>query len=147
MALPPLGPGPLAQPLAEALRFMRSGNGDSRVTRVENVPEACVDEVCALGYRAIRERARTISTTRQLCPTCPASRLNLVRAACNRFIRERGGMLEPYEPRDERACVSLFHEWREQKQQAGSDDWACALLEDAAVARMRRHCLTLPNSG
>ncbi|MGB4995400.1 MAG: phosphatidylglycerol lysyltransferase domain-containing protein, partial [Nitrospira sp.] len=133
MALPPLGPGPLAQPLAEALRFMRERNGDSRVTRVENVPEACVDEVRALGYRATAKEPDYLYDASALSDLSGES-FKSPRAACNRFIRERGGMLEPYEPRDERACVSLFHEWREQKQQAGSDDWACALLEDAAGA-------------
>ena len=133
MALPPLGPGPLAQPLAEALRFMRERNCDSRVTRVENVPEACVDEVRALGYRATAKEPDYLYDASALSDLSGES-FKSPRAACNRFIRERGGMLEPYEPRDERACVSLFHEWREQKQQAGSDDWACALLEDAAGA-------------
>jgi hypothetical protein len=49
-------------------------------------------------------------------------------------MREQGGVLEPYDLRDRTACLSLFHEWREQKQRAGSDDWAEALLEDAVGA-------------
>ena len=44
-------------------------------------------------------------------------------------------MLEPYDPRDATACVSLFHEWCEQKHRAGADDWASALLQDAAGAQ------------
>ena len=133
MALPPLGAGPLAQPLAEAFRFMRERNGDSRVTRVENVPEACIDEVRALGYRATAKEPDYLYEASALSDLSGES-LKSPRAACNRFIRERGGMLEPYEPRDQRACVSLFHEWREQKQRAGADDWASALLADAAGA-------------
>lgn len=43
-------------------------------------------------------------------------------------------MLEPYDPRDATACVSLFYEWCEQKRRAGVDDWASALLQDAAGA-------------
>ena len=90
----------------------RERNGDSRVTRVENVPEACVDEVRALGYRATAKEPDYLYDASALSDLSGES-FKSPRAACNRFIRERGGMLEPYEPRDERACVSLFHEWRD----------------------------------
>ena len=56
------------------------------------------------------------------------------RAACNRFEREQGGTLQPYDPRDRTACLSLFHEWSDQKAQAGAEDLARALLQDAAGA-------------
>lgn len=133
MALPPLGAGPVARPLAEAFHFMRERNGDSRVTRVENVSEACVQEIRALGYRVTAKEPDYLYDASALSDLAGES-FKSSRAACNRFMRERGGMLEPFEPRDERACVSLFHEWREQKQQGGADDWACALLQDAAGA-------------
>ncbi len=133
MALPPLGAGPFGQPLAAAFRFMRERNGGSPVTRVENVSEACVDEVRALGYHVTPKEPDYLYDASDLADLAGES-YKSPRAACNRFVREWGGVLEPYDLRDETACVSLFHEWREQKQWAGADDWACALLQDAAGA-------------
>lgn len=133
MVLPPLGPGPLAQPLAAAFRFIRERNGASPVTRVENVSEDCVAEVRALGYRVISKDVDYLYDAAGLADlTGEAYRSQ--RASCNRFIREQGGVLEFYNPRDRTACLSLFHEWSEQKQRAGDGDWGHALLQDAAGA-------------
>ncbi len=133
MVLPPLGEGPLAQPLEAAFRFMRERNGDSSVTRMENVPEAYVAELRAFGYEVIGKEPDYLYAAADLADLAGEA-YRSPRAACNRFMREQGGVLEPYDLRDRTACLSLFQEWREQKQRAGSDDWAEALLEDAAGA-------------
>jgi len=133
MVLPPLGEGPLAQPLEAAFRFMRERNGDSSVTRMENVPEACVAELRALGYEVAGKEPDYLYAAADLADLAGEA-YRSPRAACNRFMREQGGVLEPYDSRDRTACLSLFQEWREQKQRAGPDDWAEALLEDAAGA-------------
>lgn len=133
MVLPPLGAGPLGPPLAAAFRFMRERNGASSATRVENVPEASVAEICALGYRVAAKDSDYLYDAADLTDLTGDS-YRSQRAACNRFVREQGGTLEAYDPRDRTACFSLFHEWSEQKQQAGADDWAHALLQDAAGA-------------
>ncbi len=133
MVMPPLGTGPLAPPLAAAFRFMRERNGASSVTRVENVPEASVAEMCSLGYRVTTKDSDYLYDAADLVAlTGDAHRSH--RAACNRFVREQGGTLEPYDPGDRMACLSLFREWCDQKQSAGVDDWADALLQDAAGA-------------
>ena len=133
MVLPPLGAGSLAEPLAAAFRFMRERNGDSPVTRVENVSEAYVSEVRALGYEVTEKESDYLYAAADLADL-RGELYRSPRAACNRFVREHGGVLEPYHPRDRTACLSLFHEWREQKQRTGPDDWTDALLEDAAGA-------------
>lgn len=133
MVLPPLGQGALAQPLAAAFRFMRERNGDSLVTRMENVPEACVAELRALGYEVTEKEPDYLYAAADLADLAGEA-YRSPRAACNRFVREQAGVLEPYDPRDRTACLSVFHEWREQKQRHGPDDWAEALLEDAVEA-------------
>ena len=133
MVLPPLGTGPLAQSLDAAFRFMRERNGDSLVTRVENVSEASVAEIRALGYRVIVKDADYLYAADDLADLMGEA-YKSPRAAYNRFVREQGGALEPYDARDRTACLSLFHEWSEQKQAAGADDWGRALLQDAAGA-------------
>lgn len=133
MALPPLGTGSIAPPLSAAFRFMRERNGDSSVTRVENVPEACLAEVRRLGYRVIAKEPDYLYDAENLAALIGDS-YRSPRAACNRFAREHEAVLEPYDPRDRAACLSLFHEWSEQKARAGADDWGGALLQDAAGA-------------
>jgi Fe-S-cluster containining protein len=133
MVLPPLGAGPFGPPFAAAFRFMRERNGVSSVTRVENVPETCTAEVSALGYRMTAKDSDYLYDAADLTDFTGDS-YRSQRAACNRFMREQGGTLEVYDQRDRTACLSLFHEWSEQKQQAGADDWAHALLQDAAGA-------------
>lgn len=133
MVLPPLGTGPLAPALHAAFRFMRERNGNLAVTRIENVPESCVDEVRRLGYRVVDKEADYLYAAVDLA-ALTGETYKSPRAACNRFLREQGGVLEPYDPRDRTACLSLFHEWSEQKHLAGAEDWGRALLQDAAGA-------------
>lgn len=133
MALPPLGIGPLAQRLDVAFRFMRERNGDSLVTRVENVSEACATEIRMLGYRVVAKDPDYLYTADDMAGL-RGEPYKSHRAACNRFVREQGGLLEPYDPRDRTACLSLFHEWSVQKKAAGLDAWGDALLQDAAGA-------------
>ena len=133
MVMPPLGSGPLAQPLAAAFRFMRERNGMSPVTRVENVSEACVAEVRALGYQVTTKEADYLYPSADLADLTGES-YKSQRAACNRFIREQGGVLESYDLRDRTACLSLLYEWSGQKQRADDGDWGHALLQDATGA-------------
>lgn len=133
MALPPLGTGAIAQSLSAAFRFMRERNGDSSVTRVENVSEAYLTEVRSLGYRVITKDSDYLYDAEDLTALIGDS-YKSPRAACNRFLREQSGVFEPYDPGDRTACLSLFREWRAQKQTAGADDWGRALLQDAAGA-------------
>jgi Fe-S-cluster containining protein len=133
MALPPLGTGSIAESLGAAFRFMRERNGDSSVTRMENLSEAYVTEVRRLGYRVVKKDPDYLYHAEDLA-NLAGEAYKSPRAACNRFVREHDGVLEPYDPRDRTACLSLFHEWSEQKMQAGADEWGRALLKDAAGA-------------
>ncbi|HVG02284.1 MAG TPA: phosphatidylglycerol lysyltransferase domain-containing protein [Nitrospira sp.] len=141
MALPPLGTGSIADTLNTAFRYMRERNGDSPVTRVENVPAAHMPEMHRLGYRVIEKNPDYLYAADHLADLT-GDAYRSPRAACNRFIRERGGVLEPYDPRELSACLSLFHEWREHKQQGIFDDWERALLQDAAGAHETAVSLT-----
>ncbi|CAE6754326.1 conserved hypothetical protein [Nitrospira defluvii] len=133
MVLPPLGTGPLAEPVAAAFRLMRERNGSSSVTRMANVPEASVAELRAAGYVVTAQEPDYLYAAADLADLV-GDAYRSPRAACNRFLREHDGVFEPYDPRDRPACLSLFREWSEQKQRAGEDDWAKALLEDATGA-------------
>ncbi len=133
MVLPPLGAGPFRDAVAAAFRFMRERNGTSSVTRIDNVPEALVRELQDAGYVATAKEPDYLYAAADLADLA-GDAYRSPRAACNRFVREYGGVFEPFDVRDRPACVSLFREWHEQKQRDGSDSWAQALLEDAAGA-------------
>ncbi|MDR4472382.1 MAG: phosphatidylglycerol lysyltransferase domain-containing protein [Nitrospira sp.] len=133
MVLPPLGTGPLVEPVAAAFRVMRERNGASSVTRIDNVPEASVAELRAGGYVVTAREPDYLYAAADLVELA-GDAYRSPRAACNRFVREHGGVCEPYDLRDRPACLSLFREWSEQKERAGKDDWAKVLLEDAAGA-------------
>lgn len=133
MALPPLGTGSIAQSLSAAFRFMRARNGDSLVTRVENLSEAYLPEVRRLGYRVTAKEPDYLYDAEAVTDLIGET-YKSPRASCNRFVREHEGALEPYDLRDRTACLSLFHEWSEQKAQASADNWERALLQDAAGA-------------
>ena len=129
----PLGPGPLALPLEAAFREMRRHNGDSSVTRVENVPEARVPALRALGYRLTCKDPDYVYAAADVADLA-GDAYRAQRAACNRFSREQGSVLEPYGSPDKAECLRLFDEWVAQKRAAGADDWSQALLEDAGGA-------------
>ncbi|MBS0170809.1 MAG: DUF2156 domain-containing protein [Nitrospira sp.] len=133
MVLPPLGKGPLTDAMATAFRFMRERNGSSPVTRIDNVPEVLVAEMQGMGYLVTAKEPDYLYAAADLADLA-GDAYRSPRAACNRFEREHGGLFEPYDVRDRPACLSLFREWQEQKQGAGTDQWAQALLEDATGA-------------
>mgnify|MGYP002413663059 FL=1 len=133
LVLPPLGKGPVVDSVAAAFRFMRERNGQSPVTRMDNVSEASVAELRAAGFVVTAKEPDYLYAAADVAELA-GDAYRSPRAACNRFLREQGGVFEPYDPRDRLACLSLFQQWREQKQQAGTDDWAQALLEDASGA-------------
>ena len=139
MALPPLGAGSIADSLSAAFRFMRERNGASPVTRVENLSEAYLAEVRRLGYRVTAKEPDYLYDAEDLTDLIGEA-YKSPRAACNRFEREHDEALEPYDPRDRTACLSLFQEWSQQKAQAGVDDWGRVLLQDAAGAHEAALC-------
>ena len=139
LALPPLGNGPIDRPTAAAFRVMREWNGDSPVSRMDNVPEACVPALRALGYEVTQKEPDYVYAAADLVDLAGEA-YRSPRAACNRFMREQAGALDPYDVRDQTACLSLFREWREQKLRSGTAEWANALLDDAAGAHETALC-------
>lgn len=133
MVLPPLGPGPLHQPLHQAMRYMRMRNGGSAVSRIEHVPAEYHDEIAGLGYRLAPSGADYIYRVDDLINLC-GDRYKSQRAACNRFEREHDSACDPYRAEDRDACLSMHSLWREQKERAGLNEWERLLLNDSSVA-------------
>ena len=139
LSLPPLGPGPMSEPLARAFSLMRERNRGSRVSRVENVSENLKSSFEALGYQVKPKDPDYLYRARDLIRLV-GDRYKSQRAACNRFVRERWSRVELYQDTDRDACLMLFREWAVQKTTAGLDAVARHMLADAESAH--REALT-----
>jgi len=139
LSLPPLGPGPISEPLAQAFLLMRERNRGSPVSRVENVSEDLKSSFDALGYRVKPKDPDYLYRSRDLIRLV-GDRYKSQRAACNRFVRERRSRVEPYQDAARGACLALFREWAAHKTTMGLDAVARHMLADAESAH--REALT-----
>ncbi len=139
LSLPPLGPGPLSEPLCQAFSLMRERNRGSRVSRVENVSEDLRPSFEEIGYQVKPKDPDYLYHTRDLIRLV-GDRYKSQRAACNRFVRERRSRVEPYQDAARGACLALFREWAAHKTTMGLDAVAQHMLADAESAH--REALT-----
>lgn len=139
LSLPPLGPGPISEPLAQAFSLMRERNRGSSVSRVENISDDLKPSFEALGYRVKPKDPDYLYRAGDLI-MLRGDRYKSQRAACNRFVRERRSRVEPYQDADRDACLALFREWAAKKGTAGLDAVAQHMLADAESAH--REALT-----
>ena len=133
LSLPPLGPGPISEPLAQVFSLMRKHNRGASVSRVENVSEDLKPTFEALGYQVKPKDPDYLYHARDLIMLM-GDRYRSQRAACNRFLRERRSRVEPYQDVDRDACLALFREWAAQKTTDGLDAVARHMLADAESA-------------
>ena len=133
MSLPPIGAAPIDAPLFEAMELLRRWNGDSPVSRVENVPSMLVPELERLGYRLTPKEPDYLYDARDLA-TLAGDRYKSQRALCNRFEREQSFEMDSYQVGDRQDCLTLLGEWSRQKQAEGLGAFGVMLLADAAPA-------------
>ncbi|MBM4125452.1 MAG: DUF2156 domain-containing protein, partial [Nitrospira sp.] len=142
LALPPLGPGPIAGALARACALMRERNRGSAVTRVENVPEELKPQFEAQGYRLAPKGVEYLYRAADLA-NLVGDRYKSPRAACNRFARDHQYRYGPYRPTDREACLALYRLWAAQQEArdlSAVDAVARHMLADSASAH--REALT-----
>jgi len=133
MPLPPIGPGPINPPLSEAMGLLRRWNGDSAVSRVENVPSQLAPEMEQLGYSVTHKEPDYLYRARDLASVA-GDRYKSQRALCNRFEREQSFLVEAYRESDRHGCRRLLEVWSRQKQAEGLEPFGVMLLADAAPA-------------
>jgi hypothetical protein len=133
MPLPPLTDGQLAGPLAEAFQVMHRRNGQSPVTRVENVCASMASCLESCGYRVTPKDPDYLYRAADLS-TLTGDRFKSQRALCNRVERMKGVVVEPYRLSDRRECRALLSEWQRQKSAAELEPFGRLLLEDAPSA-------------
>ena len=133
MPLPPIGPGSIDAPLSEAMGLLRRWNGDSPVSRVENVPSQLVPELEWLGYRLTPKEPDYLYHATDLAALA-GDRYKSQRALCNRFEREQSFEVDSYQVGDRQGCRALLGDWSRQKQAEGLELFGVMLLADTAPA-------------
>lgn len=133
MPMPPIGAGPIDAPLFEAIGLLRRWNGDSSVSRVENVPSQLVPEFERLGYQLMPKEPDYLYRATDLA-SLAGDRYKSQRALCNRFEREQSVEMHSYHISDRQDCRALLGDWLRQKQAAGLESFGAMLLADAPTA-------------
>ncbi|RPH81753.1 MAG: DUF2156 domain-containing protein [Nitrospiraceae bacterium] len=133
MPLPPIGNGPIDAPLSVAMGLLRRWNGDSPVSRVENVPSQLVPELERMGYRLTSKEPDYLYRAADLV-SLMGDRYKSQRALCNRFEREQSFEMDPYRVSDRQDCRALFAGWSRQKQAEELESFGVLLLADAVSA-------------
>jgi Fe-S-cluster containining protein len=133
MPLPPIGAGSINAPLSDAMGLLRRWNGDSPVSRVENVPSQLVPELERLGYRLTPKEPDYLYHAADLAALA-GDRYKSQRALCNRFEREQSFEMDSYQVSDRQDCRALLGDWSRQKQAEGLEAFGVMLLADAATA-------------
>jgi Fe-S-cluster containining protein len=133
MPLPPIGAGSIDAPLSDAMGLLRRWNGDSPVSRVENVPSQLAPELERLGYRLTPKEPDYQYRATDLAALA-GDRYRSQRALCNRFEREQSFEVGSYQAGDRRDCRALLGDWSRQKQTEGLEAFSAMLLADAAPA-------------
>ncbi len=133
MSLPPIGTGPINVPLSAAMEQLRRWNGDSPVSRVENVPAQLVPELERMGYRVTPKDSDYLYRAADLV-SLAGDPYKSQRALCNRFEREQSFQVDSYRVSDREDCRALLADWSRQKQVEGRESFGAMLLADAASA-------------
>jgi hypothetical protein len=133
MPLPPIGAGSIDAPLSDAMGLLRRWNGDSPVSRVENVPSQLVPQLERLGYRLTPKEPDYLYHATDLAALA-GDRYKSQRALCNRFEREQFFEMDSYQVSDRQGCRALLGDWSRQKQAEGLEAFGVLLLDDAAPA-------------
>jgi hypothetical protein len=119
--------------LSAAMDLLRRWNGDSPVSRVENVPSRLAPEFERLGYRVTPKEPDYVYRAADLAGLA-GDRYKSQRALCNRFEREQSFEIDSYQVRDRPDCRALLGAWSRQKQTEGLESYGAMLLADAAPA-------------
>jgi uncharacterized protein len=133
MPLPPIGNGPIDASLSAAMGLLRHWNGDSPVSRIENVSVQLVPELERLGYRVTPKEPDYLYRAADLV-SLAGDRYKSQRALCNRFEREHSFEVHSYRVSDRQDCRALLADWSRQKQAEGLESFGVMLLADAVSA-------------
>ena len=132
-ALPPIGPDPCGPAMAKAFAFLSGRNKAPALTRIENVPKSLAERCRETGYLA-RPKGQDYVYRRADLVGLHGDRYKSQRVAYNHCVKESRPTFRAFRPDDEKACLTLFRQWREWVKQDRASDLALHLATDAESA-------------
>ncbi len=136
MPLPPLGRSNRAHALMAAFELMGKINGDSEMTRVENIPRSLLDEYSGLGLK-ISEKPPDYLYDREALVVLQGDRYKGKRSAYNYFTKHSSYSLEVLGEDQTEECLSLYRAWQATRRVRSDDPFYHDLLEDGFVMHRR----------
>ena len=133
MPLPPLGAGPLDRAVEQAFALMQSWNGQSPVSRIDNVMES-QRQVLTSDAIQFRQKEGDYLYPVGALAALAGDHYKSQRALCNRAAREQAITGEPYRADYQGDCMRLYWRWADQKRNGHLDQMGTLLLEDAEMA-------------
>jgi len=133
MPLPPLGAGPLDRAVEYAFERMRSWNGLSPVSRIDNVMESQRQVLKSDGIQFRQKEGDYLYPVGALAALA-GDHYKSQRALCNRAAREQAITSESYRADYQGDCMRLYRRWADQKRNSHLDQMGKLLLEDAEMA-------------
>ncbi|HEV8243878.1 MAG TPA: phosphatidylglycerol lysyltransferase domain-containing protein [Nitrospirales bacterium] len=133
LALPPIGPDPCGQAMAQAFAFLSERNKTPAMTRIENAPEVLAERCRERGYQVKHKESDYVYRRADLLGL-HGDRYKSQRVAYNHCVKESRPVFRAYRPENEKTCLALFRQWREGVKQDGASDLARHLAADAESA-------------
>ncbi len=127
--LPPLGKGKRIVAARTAGERLRRINGESGVTRIENI-EAPERALFAEGGFSCSEKSGEYVCDRSCLARLTGNAYKSKRAAYNYFVKHCRAQYRPYRGSDRQECVRLFQRWMCQRRERSSDPLYRGMLED-----------------
>ncbi len=125
----PLGERLSSQAVDVAFDLMKNVNGQSRLSRIENVDEDRV-KFFPKDQFDIHLKCHEICYYRKDIAGLKGNDYKSQRAAFNQFVKTYPYQYLPYENRMKIECLELFHRWKSKKEKVMQDDVSRLMLED-----------------
>jgi len=132
MILPPLGRTD-KKTIEECFNTMRGFNGDSEVSRIENIEESQVDLYKKNGFRIFEKSVDYIVSSEEMS-ALRGDKFKHKRNLSNHFAGANEFMIRPYKNQDKQGVIELYGRWMKGRGEKNNEPVYTAMLEDSRKA-------------
>ncbi len=129
MYLPPLGARVSASLIKSCFKIMDGYNGDSNISRIENIEEGGREGFVRLNLNLKEKDSEYLYLTKRLV-NLSGNDFKGKRSACNFFVKNYKFKYSAYSPKFKASCLSLYKEWSGLRKEKIRDSIYQAMLDD-----------------